>query len=620
MKVPIKRRNEKPDWLIDALRACRPPDDMTVTEFADLHELKDRENSIPFRSSLTPYLVEVLNAFIDPEVDELWFVKPTQVGGTRALFCMLAYVIAQDPDDAMIVYPTLDVARYTSVNRIQPMILANPTLRELYLPAESTDLELHFRNGMILVLAGANSASSLASRPIRYLFLDEVDKYPAQAGKEASPIKLAIERTDTFRHNRKIFGTSTPTFKTGNVWRAMERCDQVREYQFRCQSCGQFQVPRMKDADGTPRLRWPQGATAPEALHAAWYECESCHERMLDSHKPFMVKEGRWSVTAQRAPGRRKLAFRMNKFISPWARFGEMAEMFLASKDDPEELQNFINSWLAEPWEQIVRKTEKDTVFERRTEYHEGVVPEYALLLTGGVDYQPILGAWYWVVRAWGPQMTSQNIAHGIALSWTGIEEVMNRPWRKRNGEQLLVNLAGIDSGDETDEVYEFCANNQDWTRPTKGSSVPLTSFFRLSTVDRANNSANGLQLLQVDTDKYKSLIHARLNRPNGPGAWMVHADCDEDYANQITAEHKVPVGKGANAREKWQLKVTHGANHYLDAEVYAAAAADVLGVRFLDAAEDTPVTDTPGPSTPPPPQAPTGDQGFVPDRPLWRE
>ena len=33
---------------------------------------------------------------------------------------------------------------------------------------------------------------------------------------------------------------------------------------------------------------------------------------------------------------------------------------------------------------------------------------------------------------------------------------------------------------------------------------------------------------------------------------------------------------------QKWVLKSTHADNHYLDCEVYAAAAADILNVRSL--------------------------------------
>ena len=62
----------------------------------------------------------------------------------------------------------------------------------------------------------------------------------------------------------------------------------------------------------------------------------------------------------------------------------------------------------------------------------------------------------------------------------------------------------------------------------------------------------------------------------------MVYRGCDEDYAEQVTAEHKVNVKNGNKTALVWVKKTSHADNHYLDAEVYAMAAADTLGIRML--------------------------------------
>ena len=88
---------------------------------------------------------------------------------------------------------------------------------------------------------------------------------------------------------------------------------------------------------------------------------------------------------------------------------------------------------------------------------------------------------------------------------------------------------------------------------------------------------------MAVDGGKYKDMIAARMHRENGEGSWMVYKDCDEEYAEQVTAEHKVNIRTGnGKKRLAWVVKTTHADNHYLDAEVYAYAAADILGVRSL--------------------------------------
>ena len=143
--------------------------------------------------------------------------------------------------------------------------------------------------------------------------------------------------------------------------------------------------------------------------------------------------------------------------------------------------------------------------------------------------------------------------------------------------------MALEDSGDQTDNVYDFCMDNSDWALPCKGASNPMQSHYRMSTVNKANSKAYGMQLVLVDGGKYKDMIAARMQRENGEGSWMVHKDCDLEYAEQVTAEHKVNVRMGnGKKRLTWTPKRTHAANHYLDAEVYAYAAADILGVRSL--------------------------------------
>lgn len=147
----------------------------------------------------------------------------------------------------------------------------------------------------------------------------------------------------------------------------------------------------------------------------------------------------------------------------------------------------------------------------------------------------------------------------------------------------LVVALALIDSGNDADTVYDFCANNSEWALPSKGSSNPMLSHYKLSKVNKSDSKAYGMNLVLVDTGKYKDMIAGRMQKKNGSGSWMVYQGCDREYAEQVTAEHKVNVKMGnGKVKQEWQQKTSHADNHYLDCEVYATAAADILGVRTL--------------------------------------
>lgn len=578
-----RKKYKAAEYILDSMRQLRPPDDLTVSECAEKHRILTSSTSAipgPWRNSKTPYLMEIMDELLNYETEEIVLCKCTQLGGSEALLNMLLYIVLQDPSPAMIVYPTDKLAESISENRIKPMLKNAPAARRLYKEYQSQKLELQL-DGMYLTLAGSNSPSSLASKAIKYLFLDEVDKYPNASSKEADPISLAKERTKTFS-NSKIYMTSTPTIRTGQIWKALEACDIERHYFVPCPHCGEFIELKFR------QLKWPdgqEGMTASERADQAVYVCQECGAVITDQHKDKMLRFGEWRTVRESNAVHRKVGFWINTLYSPFVRFSEIALEFMQSKDDPEKLQNFVNSWLAEPWEDTKLKTSAETVLERQTDVPEYTVPEWARMLTGGVDVQET--SLYWSIRAWGNYITSQNICHGQASSWADIERVMNLAYQKENGEQLVVALCLIDSGYDADSTYDFCASNSDWAMPVKGSSNPMMSHFKLSKINKPDSRAYGMSLVLVDGDKYKDMIAARMKKENGTGSWMVYDGCDMEFAEQVTAEHKVNVKSGSRVIQRWVPKRSHVDNHFLDCCVYAFAAADILGVRSMHLDEE---------------------------------
>lgn len=597
------RKYECKAYQKSALEYLNPPEDMKVSEWAERCRMLNSETSAEpglWNNSRTPYLVEIMDEFLNYETEEIIFCKCTQVGGTEAELNMIGYAAQQDPAPIEVVYPTETMANSISEKRIKPMIENTPTLYRKY-DKNSGNLELDF-DDMFIKLVWSNSPSGLASFAIKYLFLDEVDKYPGASRKEADPISLAKERTKTFR-NRKIYMTSTPTIRTNHIWKAKEGADAEKHYFIPCPHCGELIELKFdnlkwpgKDKDlveayGEDAIKEKLGTLEPvdeteglsnaDRVEFAFYVCQECGCVISDAQKQQAVKKGRWEVVRQTTRFVKKVCFWINVLYSPFVRFSEIAKEFMDSKADPEKLQNFVNSWLAEPWEDTKLKTSKDLVMERQTELLEFVVPNWAKLLTGGVDVQQ--NCLYWTIRAWGDFLTSQNIAHGQAYSFKDIEDVMNLQYMTEDGAPMIVNLCLIDSGYDADNVYDFCAYNSDWALPCKGSSNPMRSHFLISTVNKDYSKAYGMNLIIVDGGKYKDMIAGRMHKPNGRGSWMVYQGCDDEYAEQVTSEHKINVKAGnGKARLEWVPKHSHAQNHYLDCECYAMAAADTLGLRGL--------------------------------------
>lgn len=550
-------------------------DRLKVSEWAakyreiDVSAIKGR-----WSNDVTPFLVEIMDSVNDPYVEQVNIVKGAQLGGTEALINILLWIIDTKPSPTMIVYPDEELAKDTSTDRLKPAFNKCESVRNKFLENNSKELNLRFK-GMNLYLRGSKSPSKLASKPVRYLIFDETDKMDGASKKEASPYSLAVERTKTYKHTRKIITCSTPTLKTNYTWRFHELFDEQRQYFVPCPHCNEMiklefgQIIFDKNEDNK--------LTNDERSKTARYVCQECGSVILDKDKPSMLKKGEWRAVKKKGQGRaRSISYQIGSIYSIFVSWSDMAKKFLDTKDDPEEFQDFVNSWLGEPWEDTKLKTSAELVLDRQTNIEQFIVPSWTKMLTGGVDVQE--NCLYWTIRAWGDYITSQNIAHGQAQSFEDIERIMNMSYAKETGEQMMIQLCLVDSGDQTDMVYDFCYYNSDWAYPVKGSSNGMLSHYKLSTVNKPGTKEQGMTLVLVDGGKYKDMIAGRMRKENGRGSWMVYKECDMEYAQQVTAEHKVTVNKVL----KWIPKTSHADNHYLDCEVYAFAAADILGVRSL--------------------------------------
>ncbi len=573
---------------------------MTVSAWADENRILDSKASSlpgPWRTHRTPYLREPMDVFRTRHVDKITLCFGTQLGKSEALLNMIGYAVDQDPGSMLIVYPTDELAKSISKNRLIPMVVASDALHNRWDPDTTEILEVQFLS-MYIALVGANSPSKLASRPVRYIFYDDTDKFPAYSGNEGSPTELAGERTKNY-HNRKEVEASSPTYVEGHIWKAFLDADVRKSFFVPCPHCREMQLLELA------QIKWPEELNLPEHKHEretrvlteAWYECEFCRERIYDMDKATMLMQGEWWPVVQNADRRlekadivparpRHVGYNLSSLYSPWVTFGQVAEKFLKAKKDQAKFMNFVNGWLAEPWEAEATKLRSDIVLQRQASHLRGEIPEKAQLLTCGIDVQ--LDHFWWTVRAWGPKMTSWLIDFGTCETWAELDEMLDREFTLPSGDPVLIHLTFIDSGDRTDEVYQYCATRPGLVYPCKGSSQRLTRApFTESKVDK--DGYGDMRLFIVDGHYYKSFIAGRLNKKNDEdGAFLVFRE-EEDrgwlrqYAEQLCSEQLVKEqDKKGHVKDVWKPIISHADNHLLDAEVYAIAAAERAGVRYL--------------------------------------
>ncbi len=518
-----------------------------------------------------------MDRFTDPLIEKIVLCFGAQLGKTETELNMIGYALDQTSSPTMMVYPTDTIAKFASDKRVQPMIKSVKSINDKF-DENSKLLELDFNNGNYMVLVGANSPSSLSSRSIKYLFFDEIDKYPAFAGKEADPIKLATERTKTFV-DKKIVMVSTPTVESGNIWQAFMSANERRQYYVPCPHCGVSQVLKFK------QIKWPEehNDNVDMIRDTAYYECEHCGESIYDKHKMEMLRSGEWRAVNESQSKVRSVSYHLSSIYSPWVTFGDVAYEFKNSKGTPATLMNFINSWLAEPWKSSKTKSTQNMEFTQ-SNYPCGVVPDKAVLLIASVDVQ--LDHFWWEVRAYAPGVKSYLIDYGQASTWEDLEEIIiNREYPSEYGEPRQVMKAGIDSGFRTDEVYQFCSRFPEVCIPVKGSSNHSTMAAPYTMTSLEKGVVGGLKLYVLNTDYWKDFIFARMIRPaDEVGTIHLYKECPQEYSDHLRSEEKQEIRnvKTGAVTVQWKPLTSHPVNHLLDTCTYNAAVADIAGVKYL--------------------------------------
>lgn len=587
-----------------------PDPRLLVSQWADLHrKLGSKSSAEPgdWRTDRAPYAREPMDSLsVTDPTEVVVLMWGAQTSKTETGNNWIGYVVHHAPGPMMAVQPTVDMAKRLSKQRLSDMIDQTPALRERVAESRSRDsgntlLSKEFPGG-VLVLTGANSASGLRSMPARYLFLDEVDAYPLDVDDEGDPVSLAIKRTTTFGRRRKVLITSTPTVKdVSRIEREYERSDK-RRFFLACPHCGHRQWLRWRgfsDDHDDPRAREYRLVWLDEAKTTAGYLCEAddCGSYIEEHHKTKMLMGGEWRATAL-GDGKTR-GYQLSSLYSPlgWKSWAEILNEFEACAGDPAQLKVFVNTILAETWEDAnTVRLDADGLAARAGGYELGTVPAGGLVLTVGIDMQRRNGGYAQLVfRAWGhgdeSWLVDRKMIYGDQNSpqlWAQVWEAIQQEYPHERGGTMRAYAAAIDSGDgeTTHQVYAFARQHRaDHVLATKGMSTPGRAILGKPTKQdiniRQQKIKRGVDLWPVGSDTAKSVIHARMKLEDKAGAGVMHwpLGLDADYWKQLTAERQVTKLVNGFPKRVW-VKKDSDFNEDLDCEVLSLVAVEYVKTR----------------------------------------
>lgn len=566
-----------------------------------------------WRNERTPYLVEPMHcasSFTPYERVVLMFA--TQLGKTEVLYNAILQRIHTDPQDLMMVQPTLDDAKDHSSQRFLPTVQQTPVLRGLVATQRSRDESSSWKTrsiqgGFALFFAGANSASSLASKPLGFAVADEVDKWPADIDNQGPPLALLEERMSNF-YMRKLLIASTPILRDTSVVEAEYQASDQRRYHVPCPHCGERQVLEWgEDVDGRRLeygLHWarsPSGIALPET---AVYVCRHCARTIQEHHKSDMLAEGIWIPDRPGAGRGKRAGFHLNKLYSPigwrsWASLVEKWETAIVKRreGDSAPIKEFVNSSLAKTWKDEGIGADADALRSRAEAYPVGIVPLHGLMLTMGVDTQgDRLEGRVWAYgrgeESWLVQRHiiygDPNIEEGVEGSpWTRLTEIRRTLVQHASGAQMPIEATCIDTGGHSAHaVYTYARNHAHANvLAVKGASEygkPVLGKPKLPDVNwRGKTEARGVKLWMIGTDTAKDLLYGRM-RVEKAGAGYVHVPqefkTDDEY-EQMTAARLVPVVERGATVMRWRTPKGKK-DEASDCMVYAYAGACYLGIQ----------------------------------------
>lgn len=509
--------------------SCKPRDRLTVSQWADKHRWlsgKQSGEKGKWVTARNPILREIMDALsATSRVREVVVMKSSQVGVTEATVNWLGYILDHAPAPTMVLMPTLESRDRWKVQKLNPLLTETETVRAILGGMRSRDAAnrqdmIDFPGG-ILFLAGGNSPNSYAQSTVRFLVMDDLDRFPAEVGTEGDPVLLARGRMKAMERS-KLLLISTPTVKDASLIEREYLASDQRRYHVACPACSAPQ-----------HLKWSNVRWNP-VITAAWYECEHCGHEIQEHHKPKMLANGRWIAEK---PEVLRRGYHISALYAPiglgpsWL---DLAQEWKSAHQDNATLKAFINTHLGETWADTTNKLKPHELSKRCEDVPPRTIPIGCLALTIGIDTQD---KWLAVTllghgphHLWVLEYLEISGDTMLATPWDQLEAYINTVHRNAFGKEMRPRAAAIDSrGHRGEQVRNFVAR--------RSLQIPVYSVQGSTT--RMQRPV-ALSASFPDKDKKGKAVK------DGYGVWNVGTEHCKDYIlGRLTTDSELPREAG---------------------------------------------------------------------------
>lgn len=559
--------------------------------------LRANLTDMPGSVRLFPYAVEPVNNLISPHIQRITLCWGSQTSKTLSMMAGMGYLLTEFPKDAIWIMPSASNALNFSKGRWLPFIEDCNALREQCPISVSSgridsDKITNMRQEFLtctLTFAGAGSENNVKSAPVAYLVMDEIDEIDED-------IRAAANERVKGRREFKVIQTSTPTLEKKGVWSEYLKGDQ-RKYNVPCPHCKDTfkfewrqQEKKRYSVGFDEKAKMEDGSWDFDLIaRTAHYRCPHCDGKILDAHKPDMLKAGEWIAENPHAP-REHRSYHLNSLYSPVMTFANLMIKWLQSQGNNAELKKFIQGDLAEPWnDELVSHDGQSRAKELEADYERGDLKGEVRII--GADTQA--NDYRYIVRGFDRDGSNYLIDYGIAAGFQELDAKF---------EQHKCHKGIIDTGgNRTAEVYQEIYKRRGRWFGCKGFKT-MAEPYRLKREDPFTGDQKGragrakFLMLHVCKDVWEpEVVHLRSGKLKG---FYTFADTPKDYYDQLFGAYWVEQSD-KHGRKVVTRKTKNCGDHYLDCEVYARALSKFLGIARVDVATPQPIKDDDQPKQP---------------------